>query len=399
MISRCLPIRFMVFSLLLALSSCSDKNSNLTEIKLVELNRENNQLNSELQLVTETLKELQDAQGGFIDQQIVGQPVKYIDTGDTLQEVRERKVLRCGGNADLPGFGHLDPDSSEFIGFDIDFCRAVAAATLGDQGASQIQIVPLTSKLRFAALQAGDIDVLTRNTTWTMSRDAEMRANYAGVIFYDGQGVMVRTDSDINKMSDFRNKSICVQAGSTSATNALAYFERTGIAVEIRDFDQRITAMKQYEENACDGYTGDKSSLMAQRTLLSRPSDHIILLKELSREPLGPLVRHNDDNWLDVVHWTLQCMLNAEYAGLSQDNVEERFALDDGTVNSALGIEAKLGEKIGLADDFCYQVIKQVGNYNDIYNRHLGPDTKFNLPRGLNALYVDGGLHYPLPMK
>jgi len=190
-----------------------------------------------------------------------------------------------------------------------------------------------------------------------------------------------------------------VQAGSTSASNVQAYFEQTGIAVEIQEFDQRVAALKQYEENTCEGYTGDKSSLMAQRTLLSRPTDHIILLKELSREPLGPLVRHNDDNWLDIVHWTLQCMLNAEYVGLSQDNIEEQLAKEDSIVNTALGIEAKLGEKIGLTDDFCYQIIKQVGNYHDIYNRHLGPETNFNLPRGLNALFVDGGLHYPLPMK
>ena len=394
-----LGIFILMLVLFLFVSACSENTADLDRVQMVELNQENERLISELSTVTKALRAQQDAQMGFITQQVVGQPVKYLGDSDTLKNVLDRKVLRCGGNADLPGFGYLDPDSSEFVGFDIDICRAIAAAVLGEQGASQIEIVPLTSKLRFASLQSGDVDVLTRNTTWTLSRDVEMRANYGGITFYDGQGVLVRVKDEIRKLTDLRDKSVCVQVGSTSQTNIIDYFDKIDVPVEVRQFDDRITALKQYSELACDGYTGDKSSLIAQQTLLTRPGDHTILLKEISREPLGPLVRHDDDGWLDVVTWTVQCMLNGEYLGLSQDNIDERIQADEAGVHAALGITGKLGNKMGLSDDFCYQVIRQVGNYKDIYDRHLGPTTIFNLPRGLNDLYINGGLHYPLPMK
>ena len=394
-----LGIFILMLVLFLFVSACSENTADLDRVQMVELNQENERLISELSTVTKALRAQQDAQMGFITQQVVGQPVKYLGDSDTLKNVLDRKVLRCGGNADLPGFGYLDPDSSEFVGFDIDICRAIAAAVLGEQGANQIEIVPLTSKLRFASLQSGDVDVLTRNTTWTLSRDVEMRANYGGITFYDGQGVLVRVKDEIRKLTDLRDKSVCVQVGSTSQTNIIDYFDKIDVPVEVRQFDDRITALKQYSELACDGYTGDKSSLIAQQTLLTRPGDHTILLKEISREPLGPLVRHDDDGWLDVVTWTVQCMLDGEYLGLSQENIDERIRADEAGVHAALGITGKLGNKMGLSDDFCYQVIRQVGNYKDIYDRHLGPTTIFNLPRGLNDLYINGGLHYPLPMK
>lgn len=381
------------------LCACNSNEAEKSQIKLAELSVENIRLNSEVATLTAVLEEQRNAQQGFMTQQVVGLPVKYVGKGDTLQTVRDRKVLRCGANADLPGFGYLDPDSSEFIGFDIDVCRAIAAAVLGEQGSSQVRVVPLTSKLRFAALQSGEIDVLSRNTTWTLTRDAEMRANYAGVVFFDGQGVLVREADEIRKLSDLHKKSICVQAGSTSARNVEDFYSGVGLEVEIRPFDDRITALKQYGQKSCDAYTGDKSSLLAQRTLLTRPSDHVLLIDEISREPLGPVVRHEDDNWLDVVTWTLQCTLNGEFHNLSKDNIDTRLATEKELTETQLGITSKLGRKIGLPEDFCYQIIKQVGNYQDIYTRHLGPDTAFDLPRGLNALYSDGGLHYPLPMK
>ncbi len=390
---------FLTAATLFLLGACNNESAELAKVQLVELSLENERITRELNTVSEALRAQQDAQKGFIKQQVVGQPVKYAGGGDTLKNVLNRKVLLCGGNADLPGFGYLDPDSSEFAGFDIDICRAIGAAVLGAQGASEVRVIPLTSKLRFASLQSGNVDVLTRNTTWTMSRDSEMRANFAGVTFYDGQGVLVRVADELRKLSDLRGKSICVQSGSTSSDNVLTYFDSLDLNVEIRTFDDRITALKEYSEHACDAYTGDKSSLIAQQSLLSRPSDHMILLKKISREPLGPLVRHNDDNWLDVVRWSVQCMLNGEYLGYSQANIKEKRLLDEEAVNSALGITAGLGQKIGLPNDFCYQIILQVGNYKDVYDRHLGPKTRFDLPRGLNALYSDGGLHYPLPMK
>jgi general L-amino acid transport system substrate-binding protein len=383
----------------LSFAACKNQDIALAEAQQVELDVEVKRLTTELALVTDSLRELQNAQSGFITQQVVGQPVKFTGGGDTLQDVLDRKVLRCGGNADLPGFGYLDPDSSEYVGFDIDVCRAIGAAVLGEQGASNVQIVPLTSKLRFASLQSGEIDVLVRNTTWTLSRDGEMRANYAGVTFFDGQGVLVRKGDDIKKLSELRDKSLCVQSGSTSESNVLEYFDKNDINVEVRAFDDRIAALNQYDDKACDAYTGDKSSLIAQQTLLSQPDDHMILVSDISREPLGPVVRHDDDNWLDVVTWTIQCMLTGEFHGISQENIAALRASDETTLFEQIGVSKQLGRKIGLADNFCYEVIRQVGNYKDVYERHLGPDTEFNLPRGLNALYHDGGLHYPLPMN
>lgn len=389
----------MLFVAGLTVTACGGQNTDTIKIQLAELSAENKRLTDELKVTYRTLKELQNAQAGFIAQQVVAQPVRFEGAGNTLQKVIDSKRLRCGGNADLPGFGYLDPDSSEFIGFDIDICRAIGAAILGEQGATQIQILPLTSKLRFASLQAGDIDVLTRNTTWTMSRDTEMRADYAGVTFYDGQGVLVRISDEFRKMSDLVNKAICVQANSTSASNVHEYFDGLGIPVEILEFEDRITALKQYDEGACDAYTADKSSLIAQQTLMSRPGDHVILLEEISREPLGPLVRHGDPNWKDVVTWTIQCLISAESLNISQENVDTFLESESLIIKHLLGVEGKLGRKLGVSDDFCYQIVKQVGNYKDIYDRHLGPDTFFNLPRGVNALYTDGGQHYPLPFK
>ena len=389
----------LILSVAGLLVGCTAQSDDLTEIALIELQTENKRLERRLSEATDTLRQINSSQQGLVTQQIIAKEVTFAGGDDTVQSIRDRRTLRCGGNADLPGFGFLDPDQGDFIGFDVDICRVIAAAVLGDQGADQIEITPLTSRLRFASLQSGEIDVLTRNTTWTMSRDTELGSDYAAVTFYDGQGIMVRESSGIQKLSDLRNKAVCVQEGSTSATNIVDYFENIGITIEVREFSDRIAARNQYEDGACDGYTGDKSSLIAQQILLAEPEAHKILVEDLSREPLGPVVRHGDDNWKDIVTWSIQCTINAEFLGISQENVEDELASDQLVVKQLLGLEGELGKKIGLPNDFCYQIIRQVGNYADIYARHLGSDTPFNLPRGLNALYVDGGLLYPLPFK
>jgi general L-amino acid transport system substrate-binding protein len=371
----------------------------MRDSKIVQLEAERKFLTAGLTNATAMLREIEQSGGLLVNQEIIIEPAVFTDESETLQAVKDRKVLLCGGNADLPGFGYLDPDNSEFVGFDIDFCRAIGAAVLGPEGADQVEIVPLTSKLRFAALQTGEIDVLTRNTTWTMSRDSELRADYAGITFYDGQGVLVRDADEIRKLSDFQSRTICVQSGSTSASNVATYFADQGLSVEVREFDDRIAALKQYEQKGCDGYTGDKSSLISQRTLLAHPNEHRILVDQISREPLGPVVRHNDGVWKDVVTWTIQCMLNGEQLGVSMDTVKENLSSEKVAVQRLLGGDGELGEKLGLQNDFCFQVISQVGNYKDIYERHLGSETDFNLARGLNALDVDGGIHYPLPFQ
>lgn len=388
----------LVLTMLLC-AGCLPRQNNLDQIRIVELQTENERIHDELKVIRDRMHEITLSRQGLMSQQVINQPVIFRGGGETLQEVRDRQIIRCGGNADLPGFGYLDPDSSEFVGFDIDVCRAVGAAVLGEQGADQYEITPLTSKLRFTALQAGDVDLLSRNTTWTLSRDSELHVNYAGVTFFDGQGVMVRKSSNIRKLSDLRSKAICVQAGSTSAANVIDYYENIGINVEVQQFDDRVAAFGQYKDGGCDAYTGDKSSLLAQKLLLKDPSDHQILVEDMSREPLGPVVRHEDDNWADVVTWTIQCLINAEALEVTQANVDEMLASENLAIKRLLGLEGELGKKMGLSNDFCYQAIRQIGNYEDIYNRHLGPRTEFNLPRGLNALYSDGGLLYPLPFK
>lgn len=388
-----------VLLLSILLTGCPQRQNNLEQLRIIELQTENQRIQDELAVLRDRMHEITLSRQGLMSQQIINQPVTFRGGGETLQDVRDRQILRCGGNADLPGFGYLDPDSSEFVGFDIDICRAIGAAVLGPQGADQYEITPLTSKLRFTALQAGDVDLLSRNTTWTLTRDTELRVNYAGVTFFDGQGVMVRKSSNIRKLSDLRSKAICVQAGSTSASNVIDYYDNIGINVEVQQFDDRVAAFDQYIDDGCDAYTGDKSSLLAQKLLLKEPSKHQILVEDMSREPLGPVVRHEDDNWSDVITWTIQCLINAEALEVTQDNVDAQLDSSNLAIKRLLGIEGELGRKMGLSDDFCYQVIRQVGNYQDIYNRHLGPRTEFNLPRGLNALYSDGGLLYPLPFK
>lgn len=383
----------------LFLGACEKPEERLHELRILELSARNTQLEERLKSAVSAVAKFAEEDPDSSRQMVVSQPAIYHEGGDTLLTVRNRKTLRCGGNADLPGFGFLSPDSSEFSGFDIDICRAIAAAVLGEKGSNQIEILPLTSKLRFSALQSGRIDVLTRNTTWTMSRDTELRANYAGITFYDGQGVLVRSESGLRKVSDLNGKAICVQASSTSASNIIDHFDKLGLSIELREFSDRIAALKQYNQKACDGYTGDKSGLIAQRSLLSNPEEHVLLEDNISREPLGPVVRHNDDNWNDIVSWTIQCLINAEALDVSQSNIQDRIDENSIMVNRLIGKDFELGEKMGIGNDFCYQIIRQVGNYKDIYNRHLGVDSEFNLPRGLNALYTDGGILYPLPFK
>lgn len=381
------------------LAGCDDSEPDLRDSKIIQLEAERKFLTSGLSNAMGLLRTIEKSGGILVSQETIFEPAVFVDESETLQAVKDRKLLHCGGNADLPGFGYLDPDSSEFVGFDIDLCRAIGAAVLGPEGADQVEIIPLTSKLRFAALQTGEIDVLTRNTTWTMSRDSELRADYAGVTFYDGQGILVRNEDEIRKLSDFQGRTICVQAGSTSAANVETYFADQGISVEVRAFDDRVAALKQYQQRGCEGYTGDKSSLISQRSLLETPKEHRIMIDQISREPLGPVVRQNDDVWKDVVTWTIQCLLNGEQLGVSIDTVKDDLSSGKIAIQRLLGLKGDLGEKLGLPNDFCYQTISQVGNYKDIYERHLGPESDFNLARGLNALDVDGGIHYPLPFQ
>ena len=318
-------------------------------------------------------------------------------TGDTLTAVRDRGVLKCGGNQSVPGFGYINPDTNEFEGFDIDFCKAIAAAVLGD--ATKFELRPTTANERFPVLQSGEVDVLIRNTTWTISRDTSLGFDFSPTTFYDGQGMMVRKASGITSLEDLAGGTICVQSGTTTEKNLADVFRALGIEFEPKVFPDADTTREAYDTGSCDGFTTDKSGLVSQQILLSNPEDHIILDETMSKEPLGPLVRHGDNNWGDIVMWTVNCTIQAEELGIDSGNVDSFLGGDDPVVQNVLGETGDLGLAMGLDADWCYQVIKQVGNYGEIYNRNLGPDTPFNLPRGLNELWQTGGLLYSPPFR
>lgn len=325
------------------------------------------------------------------------EPLEFAGGGDTLAAVTERGVLRCGGNQSVPGFGYINPDTNDFEGFDIDFCKAIAAAALGD--ATAFEVRPTTANERFPVLQSGEVDVLIRNTTWTISRDTSLGFDFAPTTFYDGQGMMVRVDSGITDLEGLEGGTICVQSGTTTEKNLADVFRAQDIEFTPVVFDNADATREAYDAGSCDGFTTDKSGLVSQQILLSEPDAHTILDVTMSKEPLGPLVRHGDNNWGDIVNWTVFCTIQAEELDITSANVDDFVDSDEPVIRNLLGDEGDLGLALGLNADFCYQVIKQVGNYGEIYARNLGPDTPFNLPRGLNALYTNGGLMYSPPFR
>ncbi len=324
--------------------------------------------------------------------------VTFEGGGDTLAAVQARGTLKCGGNANLPGFGFLDPDTNEFSGFDVDYCGAVAAAVLGD--ASAIEITPTTGTTRFPTLQSGEVDVLIRNTTWTISRDTSLGFDFAPTTFFDGQGMMVRADSGIASLEDMEGGTVCVQAGTTTEKNLADVFRAKGITYEAKVFPDNPSTTAAYDEGSCDGLTTDKSGLASiKATSLSDGDAHMILDETMSKEPLGPVTRHGDNNWGDIVMWVVNCTIQAEEFGITSANVDDFLTSDNPGHLNLLGVEGELAQALGLANDFCYQVITQVGNYGEIYDRNLGPDTPLGLGRGPNAQYYDGGLIYAPPFR
>ena len=320
------------------------------------------------------------------------------ESASTLAAVMERGVLKCGtGAGATPGFGFIQEDGS-WAGFNVDFCKAFAAATIGDSEA--IEPIVTTGTTRFPILQSGEADVLSNNTTWTLSRDTSLGFDFAPTVFYDGQGMMVRADSGIESLEDLAGGSVCVATGTTTEKNLADVFRQLDIEYEAVTFeDTGDVTRSAFAEGRCDGYTTDTSALVAQSTLFDDPSSVKILPVVMSKEPLGPLVRHGDDNWFDIVKWTVNCTIQAEELGITSANVDEMLGSDNPVVLNTLGVEGDYGQAMGLNNDFCYQVISQVGNYGEIYDRNLGPDTPFDLPRGTNAQWTDGGLLYSPPFR
>jgi general L-amino acid transport system substrate-binding protein len=324
-------------------------------------------------------------------------PEPAAQEGSTLATVRSRGRLLCAVSGALPAFGFLEEDGT-FSGFDADYCRAVAAAIFDDPDAVEIQGVTATD--RFPLLQSGGIDVLVRNTTWTFSRDTSLGFNFAPTTFYDGQGMMVRKDSGIGSLEDLEGGSVCVQQGTTTEKNLADVFRFLGIDSEVIVFADADGTRNAYDEGRCDGFTTDKSGLIASQLQLSVPDDHIILAETMSKEPLGPLVRHGDDQWFDIVKWITFGTFQAEELGITSANVEDTAATsDDPVVQNLLGGEGDLWLALDMPVDTMVRVIKHVGNYGEIYNRHLGPDTPYNVPRGVNSMWTEGGLLYSPPFR
>lgn len=319
-------------------------------------------------------------------------------TGNTLETIRSRGTLRCAGNQSVPGFGYINPDTNEFEGFDVDFCKVFAVAALGD--ANAVEVRPTTANERFPVLQSGEVDVLSRNTTWTISRDTSLGLNFAPTTFYDGQGMMVRAEDGIETLEDLAGGTICVQSGTTTEKNLADVYRALGVEFTPVVFDDADATREAYDQGQCDGFTTDKSGLVSQQILLADPAAHIILDATMSKEPLAPAVRQGDDNWYDIVKWSVFCTIAAEEMGIDSTNVDSFLGGEDPVIQNLLGEAGDLGVAMSINNDFCYQIVKQVGNYGEIYARNLGPDTPFDLPRGLNAIYTtDGGILYAPPFR
>jgi general L-amino acid transport system substrate-binding protein len=314
----------------------------------------------------------------------------------TLKNTMKKGFVRCGVSQGLPGFSNADA-AGNWTGVDVDVCRAVAAAVLGD--ANKVKFTPLSAKERFTALTSGEIDILSRNTTWTLSRDADLGVTFVGVNFYDGQGFMVRKDSGITSTSQFKNGiSACTNIGTTTELNMRDFFNSKGISYEPVAFEKADEVVAAYDSGRCDTYTTDKSGLAAQRTKMTNPDDHIVLPETISKEPLGPVVRQGDAVWEDIVRWSLNVMIEAEEYGISSSNADMMKTSENPAVKRLVGTEGELGSYLGLDQDWSLRIIKQVGNYGESYKRNIA-DTGILPDRGPNNIWTQGGLLYTPPAR
>ena len=373
-----LPLAFVgLLGLALALGACQPVEPEIREVRVVETQQVEVVLTQEVQ---------------------VNVPVSFVMESARLQAIKDRGSLSCGVNSGVPGFGFLS--EGEFTGFDVDFCRALAVAILGD--AAAVDFRPLTAAERFTALQTNEVDVLIRNTTWTFNRDVELGTDFGPTTFYDGQGMMVRRDSGFSSIGDMEGATVCVLSGTTTELNLSDAFTSRGMSYDPLVYSTSDETAAAYDEGRCDGLTSDKSQLAGLRTGMADPTAHVILPETMSKEPLGPLWAQGDQQWGDVVRWVVNAIITAEEKGITSANVDEIVANghQDPEVLRLLGLEGEMAAQLGLANDFVVQVIRAVGNYGEIYDRHLGPEGT-NIPRQgtLNALWTDGGLIYAPPWR
>jgi general L-amino acid transport system substrate-binding protein len=314
----------------------------------------------------------------------------------TLKRVMDRGALICGVTQGLPGFS-LPDDKGNWTGFDVDFCRAMAAAIFND--ASKVKFSPLSAKDRFTALQSGEIDVLARVTSWTLSRDTALGLNFAAVTYYDGQGFLIRKSLKVNSALELNGASICTQTGTTSELNLSDFFRTHKIKYELVAFATADEVVKAYDTGRCDVFSTDLSQLYAERLKLTNPNDHVILPEIISKEPLAPVVRQGDDQWLDLARWTHFAMLNAEELGVGTKNIAEAMKSDRPDVMRLVGTEGNVGEQLGLPKRWAEQIIRLVGNYGEVFERNLGSGSRLGIPRGVNNLWNKGGIQYAPPIR
>ncbi len=314
----------------------------------------------------------------------------------TLKTVKERGALSCGVSQGLPGFSSPD-DKGVWTGLDVDLCRAIAAAIFDDP--NKVKYLPLSAKDRFTALQSSEIDILSRNTTWTLSRDTSLGLNFAGVNYYDGQGFLARKKLKVNSALELNSASVCVQTGTTTEQNLGDYFKANNMKYEIIAFATADETVKAYEAGRCDVFTSDVSQLYAMRLKLADSAEHVVLPEVISKEPLGPMVRHGDDQWNDIARWVLFAMLNAEEMGITQKNIDEAVKSAKPDMKRLLGTDGNFGEQLGLTKDWVVRIVKHVGNYGESFDRNVGSGSKLQISRGLNKLWNQGGIQYAPPVR
>ncbi|MDH3232825.1 MAG: amino acid ABC transporter substrate-binding protein [Alphaproteobacteria bacterium] len=314
----------------------------------------------------------------------------------TLDDVKRNGVVKCGVSQGLPGFSNPD-DKGKWTGIDVDYCRALAAAVLGD--ANKVKYVPLSAKVRFTALQSGEVDVLSRNTTWTHTRDTALGLDFVGVLYYDGQGFMVRKKLGVKSAKQLSGAAVCTNTGTTTELNVADYFRSNGMKYKVVAFEKADEVVAAYDAGRCDVYTTDRSGLAAQRTKLKAPNANVVLPEIISKEPLGPVVRHGDNQWGDIARWTLNALIIAEELGVNSKNVDKMKSSKNPEIRRLLGVEGDTGKSLGLGKTWAYNIVKQVGNYAQIYDANVGPKTPLGLARGLNKLWNKGGILYAPPMR
>jgi general L-amino acid transport system substrate-binding protein len=314
----------------------------------------------------------------------------------TLDAVKQRGQLVCGVNVGLPGFSAAD-DKGVWTGLDVDYCKAIAAAVLGDAG--KVRYVATTTKERFTALQSGELDVLARNTTWTLARDSSLGLSFVGVNYYDGQGFIVKKSANVKSGKELAGATVCVQTGTTTELNLADFFRTNNLQYKTLVFEKSDEALKAYQADRCDSYTTDASGLYSVRLQMARPDDHVVLPDIISKEPLGPAVRQADSQWFTIIKWVHFALLNAEEFAVTQANVDQMLGSANPDIKRLLGKEGDYGKGLGLDNDWAYKAIKQVGNYGEMFDRNVGAGSRIKIDRGLNRLWTKGGLQYAPPVR